>query len=93
MTDILKCDLCGADAGYNPYHATINGNGHTHICASCFDPQQHDVGVIWMQRDELLNILQRLEAVDFGEHWNSDAEQAAIAARALIRKFEVESGE
>ena len=44
------------------------------------------------QRDELLSILQRLEAVDFGEHWNSDAEQAAIAARALIRKFEVESG-
>lgn len=43
------------------------------------------------QRDELLNILQRLKAVDFGEHWNSDAEQAAIAARALITKFEVEN--
>ncbi len=43
------------------------------------------------QRDELLNILQRLEEVDFGEHWNSDAEQAAIAARELIRKFEVEN--
>lgn len=44
------------------------------------------------QRDELLSILQRLKAVDFGEHWNNDAEQAAIAARALIRKFEVENG-
>lgn len=43
------------------------------------------------QRDELLNILQRLKAVDFGEHWDNDAEQAAIAARALITKFEVES--
>lgn len=43
------------------------------------------------QRDELLSILQRLKAVDFGEHWNSDAEQAAIAARALITKFEVEN--
>ena len=43
---ILTCDLCGADAGDDPYHTTINGNGHTHICASCFDPQQHDVGVL-----------------------------------------------
>ncbi len=43
------------------------------------------------QRDDLLSILQRLKAVDFGEHWSSDAEQAAIAARALITKFEVES--
>ena len=42
------------------------------------------------QRDELLNILQRLKEVDFGEHWNSGAEQTAIAARELIRTFEVE---
>lgn len=46
MTDILKCDLCGADAGNDPYHITFMGDGHVHVCSDCFDPQQHDVGVL-----------------------------------------------
>lgn len=46
MNQILNCDLCGADAGDDPYHATMNGNGHVHICAACFDPWQHDVAVL-----------------------------------------------
>ena len=54
---ILTCDLCGADAGDDPYHATMNGNGHVHICKKCFDPHQHDVGVLKQQRDELLKAL------------------------------------
>lgn len=57
----------------------------------------HEVSTLYaaveQQRDELLSILQRLEAVDFGEHWNKDAEQAAIAARELLRELEVKSGE
>lgn len=56
--NILTCDICGADAGNDPYHATVNNNGHVHICAACFDPQQHDVGVLKQQRDELLAALQ-----------------------------------
>lgn len=62
MTDILKCDLCDADAGDDPYHATMDENGHVHICAACFDPQQHDVGVLWMQRDKLLAELKATES-------------------------------
>ena len=62
MTDILKCDLCDADAGDDPYHATMDENGHVHICAACFDPQQHDVGVLWMQRDKLLAKLNASES-------------------------------
>ena len=54
MNNILKCDLCGADAGDDPYHVTMDGNGHVHICASCFDPQQHDVAVLKQQCDDLL---------------------------------------
>lgn len=46
MTDILKCDICCADAGNDPYHITFMGNGHIHVCSNCFDPQQHDVGVL-----------------------------------------------
>lgn len=40
------------------------------------------------QRDELLGILKRLAAVDFGQHWNDDAEDAAVSARAAIAKAE-----
>lgn len=58
-TDALSCDLCGADAGDDPYHATMGGNCHVHICAACFDPQQHDVAVLRQQRDELLKALKR----------------------------------
>lgn len=60
MTDILKCDLCGADAGDDPYHATMDENGHVHICAACFDPQQHDVAVLRQQRDELIAQIEQL---------------------------------
>lgn len=56
---ILTCDLCDADAGDDPYHATMDENGHVHICAACFDPQQHDVGVLKQQRDELIAALKR----------------------------------
>lgn len=41
----------GADAGDDP--------GHVHICAACFDPQQHDVAVLQQQRDELIAALRR----------------------------------
>lgn len=64
MTDILKCDLCGADAGDDPYHATMDENGHVHICAACFDPQQHDVGVLKQRRDELLKVLEMVRDAD-----------------------------
>ena len=60
MADILKCDLCDANAGNDPYHITFMGDGHVHICAACFDPQQHDVGVLKQQRDELLDALEDL---------------------------------
>ena len=60
---ILTCDLCGADAGADPYHATMNGNGHVHICEKCFDPHQHDVGVLKQQRDELVAENERLREV------------------------------
>lgn len=57
MNNILKCDLCDGGAGDDPYHATIDGNGHVHICANCFDPQQHDLGVLKQQHHELLTVL------------------------------------
>lgn len=57
---ILTCDICGADAGNDPYHATVNNNGHVHICAACFDPQQHDIAVLKQQHDELLKTLQNV---------------------------------
>ena len=62
MTDILKCDLCGADAGNDPYHITFMGDGHVHVCSDCFDPQQHDVGVLKQQRDGLLTELKATES-------------------------------
>lgn len=54
MNNILKCDLCGADAGDDPYHVTMNGNGHVHICTSCFKPDRHDVAVLLQHQDELV---------------------------------------
>lgn len=54
MSDTLVCGLCGADAGDNPYHATMDGNGHVHICASCFKPDRHDVAVLLQQQAELV---------------------------------------
>ena len=69
MNQILKCDLCGADAGDDPYHATMNGNGHVHICASCFDPQQHDVAVLKAESQKHLTekttaLFEKLEALE-----------------------------
>ena len=51
---IHTCDLCGADAGEGPYHATMGDDRHVHICEACFDPQQHDIAVLKQQREELL---------------------------------------
>ena len=83
MTDILKCDLCDADAGDDPYHATMDENGHVHICAACFDPQQHDVGVLKQQRDDLLAALRGLRDAFIGTSVEVQAD-AMRAARAAI---------
>lgn len=85
MTDTLKCDLCDADAGDDPYHATMDENGHVHICAACFDPQQHDVGVLKQQRDELLAALRGLRDAFIGTSVEVQAD-AMRAARAAIAK-------
>ena len=90
MNNILKCDLCGADAGDDPYHATINGNSHVHICTTCFDPQQHDVAVLRQQRDELLNALRGLRDAFLGISVEVQAD-AMRAARAAIAKAGGES--
>ena len=60
MSQRIKCDLCNADAGDDPYHATIDENGHVHICDGCFYPEHYDLGVLWRQRDELLEALREL---------------------------------
>lgn len=84
---ILTCDICGADAGNDPYHATVNNNGHVHICAACFDPQQHD---------ELLKTLQNVlrwmpvypasaESIVGGRE---SYQKALEAARAVLVKAE-----
>ena len=54
MNDVLKCDMCGADAGDDPYHATIDENGHVHVCGGCFYPEHYDLGVLWRQREKML---------------------------------------
>ncbi len=54
MTNTLKCDMCGADAGDGPYHATIDENGHVHICDGCFYPEHYDLGVLWRERESIL---------------------------------------
>lgn len=54
MTEILKCDMCGVDAGNDPYHATIDENGHVHICDGCFYPEHYDLGVLWRERERIL---------------------------------------
>ena len=90
MNNILKCDLCGADAGDDPYHVTMDGNGHVHICANCFDSQQHDLGVLKQRRHELLTaligLLNEAEAIaqiipPYGESPNIKN------AKAIINKF------
>ena len=53
MTEILKCGLCGADAGNEPYHATID-EARVHICDGCFYPEHYDLGVLWRQRERML---------------------------------------
>lgn len=53
MNDILKCDMCGADAGNDPHHATID-EAHVHICNDCFNPEHHDLGVLWRKRERML---------------------------------------
>lgn len=67
MTNTLKCDMCGADAGDSPYHATIDENGHVHICDGCFYPEHYDLGVLWRERERILAKLnssaQRLDEV------------------------------
>lgn len=45
------------NVGDDPYHATMDENGNVHICHECFDNQRHDVGVLWRQRDELLEVV------------------------------------
>ena len=60
MNNILKCDLCDADAGDDPYHVTMDGNGHVHICAACFKPDHHHIAVLKQQYDELLKTLQNV---------------------------------
>lgn len=53
MTEILKCGMCGADAGNDPYHATID-EAHVHICDGCFYPEHYDLGVLWRERERIL---------------------------------------
>ena len=62
MNDILKCDMCGADAGNDPYHATIDENGHVHICDGCFYPEHYDLGVLWRERERILAKLNASES-------------------------------
>ncbi len=62
MTEILKCDLCGASAGNDPYHATIDENSHVHICNDCFNPEHHDLGVLWRKRERMLAKLKATES-------------------------------
>lgn len=62
MTEIFKCDLCGASAGNDPYHATIDENGHVHICDDCFDPEHYDLGVLWRKRERMLAKLNAVES-------------------------------
>ena len=54
MNDVLKCDICNSDAGDNPYHATIDENGHVHVCDGCFYPEHYDLGVLWRHRERAL---------------------------------------
>lgn len=54
MNDILKCDMCGADAGNDPYHATIDENSHAHVCEGCFYREHYDLGVLWRERERIL---------------------------------------
>ena len=54
MNDVLKCGICNSDAGDNPYHATIDENGHVHICDGCFYPEHYDLGVLWRHRERTL---------------------------------------
>ena len=54
MDNILKCGMCGADAGDDPHHATIDENGHVHICDGCFYPEHYDLGVLWRERERML---------------------------------------
>ena len=60
MSQHIKCDLCNADAGDDPYHATIDENGHVHICDGCFYPEHYDLGVLWRQRNELMETMREL---------------------------------
>ena len=89
MTEILKCDLCGTDAGNDPYHITFMGDGHVHVCSDCFDPQQHDVGVLKQQRDELLDALKGM-VEQFNHHTVPgivhEESEAIAKARAAIAK-------
>ena len=58
---ILKCHMCGADAGNDPYHATID-EAHVHICDGCFYPEHYDLGVLWRERDRMVAALRTLYA-------------------------------
>ena len=95
MIQYIKCDLCNADAGDDPYHATIDENGHVHICDGCFYPEQYDLGVLWRQRDELLEALRELirwvpvpKAADGSVGGRAAYQRALDNAAAAIAKTE-----
>ena len=62
MNDVLKCGMCGEDAGNDPYHATIDENGHVHICDGCFYPEHYDLGVLWRERERMVTELKATES-------------------------------
>ncbi len=79
-TEKLLCDLCGGDAGCDPYHVTMNGNRHVHMCEGCFDPLRHDVAI---QESELLESLE--EILGWQSLAPADVQQRARAAIAKAR--------
>ncbi len=92
MTEILKCDMCGADAGDSPYHATIDENCHVHICDGCFYPEHYDLGVLWRERERILAKLnsseRRLhEVATFCATIEQQRDELLHALRGMIEQF------
>lgn len=88
MTDQLHCDICEKDAGFWPYHATIDGDGHVHICDECFNPAEHDISELQKRNAKLSIVCEALVQYD-KKHFFSSRERVAYWQRMIKRAQEV----
>ena len=82
MTEQLFCDICKKDAGFWPYHATIDGDGHVHICDECFNPAEHDISELQNRNAKLSIVCEMLLQYD-KEHFFSSRERVAYWQRMI----------